>query len=225
MVPYISLHMGTVHICSIHALWVAIRMVGFAFLKVATQPFFPIFMDMPCRIRTCESMQVNQSSWFLRAKLRVVFRLCLWLPQNGRQEVVSFVELNTCGYMWTFIPLLATSTAWWIIRVSASTYVLTPVIVSHSCIAITSSRPTLSSWPSDNQQSGKQRCGCLRGQHISPCVQLNDFSSGHPCLLLDFCHLVPQIAPPDDASMPVSSVEGYYTELHQGWSTTNLRLE
>ena len=39
----------------------------------------------------------------------------------------------------------------------------------------------------------------FRGQHLRPFVQLNDFSSGHPCLLLDFCHLVPQFAPPDDA--------------------------
>ena len=119
-------------------------------------------------------------------------------PRSGVLRRAKHSTSVSCGYMWTFIPLLATSTAWWIIRVSASTCVLTPVIVSHSCIAITSSRPTLS-WPSDNQQSGKERCRCIRGQHISPCVHLNDFSSGHQCLLLDLFHLVPQIAPPDDA--------------------------
>ena len=133
----------------------------------------------------------------------------------------------------TFIPLLGTSTAWWITRVSASSCVLTPVNVSHSCIAITSSRcvhtlEMTEQWPAVWQRA----MWLLQGQQLSTWVQLNVFSSGHPCLLLDLCHIVPQIAPPDDAflytrlvcfHMPVSYVARILYWISSGIISFDLR--
>ena len=62
---------------SSHWLWPAgaITVVMFAFLKVAKQQFFPLFMDMPCRIRTLRACQLIKTPDFSGPSLIVIYRM------------------------------------------------------------------------------------------------------------------------------------------------------
>ena len=113
-------------------------MVAFSFMKFAKQPLFPfpwICTVVSQPVRACQLIKAPNISGpsvsyiGCRETLDRSFLMPMIATERSpisdvlRRAAKSCTSVS-CEYMWTFIPLLVTSIAWWFRRVSASSCVL-----------------------------------------------------------------------------------------------------